>query len=63
MDNKQTRKAQWQKAAKDPLFLKDIAEIEREFLYADAESLPAFEERKDEPLISYEKMLMEDGLI
>ena len=35
---RQTRKALWQEASKDPLFLKDIAEVETEFKYADAEA-------------------------
>ena len=35
---RQTRKALWQEAAKDPLFLKDIEEVEADFKYADAES-------------------------
>ncbi|MBI4596131.1 MAG: hypothetical protein HY730_07100 [Candidatus Tectomicrobia bacterium] len=35
---RQARKALWQEAAKDPLFLKDIAEIEADFRYADAET-------------------------
>ena len=35
---RQARKALWQEAAKDPLFLKDIAEVENDFRYADAET-------------------------
>ncbi|HEX9896716.1 MAG TPA: hypothetical protein VGA85_03540 [Dehalococcoidales bacterium] len=35
---RQTRKVQWQKAAKDPLFLKDVADVEADFRYADAET-------------------------
>ena len=35
---RQARKALWQEAAKDPLFLKDIAEVETDFRYADAET-------------------------
>ncbi len=35
---RQTRKDQWQKAAKDPLFIKDIKEVENDFKYADAET-------------------------
>jgi rRNA-processing protein FCF1 len=35
---KQERKALWKAAAKDPLLLKDIEEIEDDFKYADAES-------------------------
>jgi len=35
---RQARKVQWQKAAKDPLFLKDIADVEADFKYADAET-------------------------
>lgn len=33
-----TRKARWEAAAKDPLFLKDIAQIGREFKSADSET-------------------------
>jgi hypothetical protein len=36
--NEQKQKTLWQKAAKDPLFLKDIADIENDFKYADAET-------------------------
>jgi hypothetical protein len=32
------RKALWQEAAKDPLFLKDIDVVEEDFKYADAET-------------------------
>jgi hypothetical protein len=35
---RQTRQQLWQEAAKDPLFLKDIEEIEADFKYADAET-------------------------
>jgi metal-responsive CopG/Arc/MetJ family transcriptional regulator len=35
---RQERKALWQEAARDPLFLKDIADIEEDFRYADAEA-------------------------
>ncbi len=35
---RQERKALWQEAAKDPLFLKDIEEVEADFQYADAET-------------------------
>jgi predicted transcriptional regulator len=35
---RQARKAQWQEAANDPLFLKDIADVEADFRYADAET-------------------------
>lgn len=35
---RQTRKTLWQEASKDPLFLKDIAEVETKFRYADAET-------------------------
>ncbi len=34
---RQARKALWQEAAKDPLFLKDIEEVESDFRYSDAE--------------------------
>jgi hypothetical protein len=36
--NKQARKILWQEVAKDPLFLKNIADIENDFKYADAET-------------------------
>ena len=36
---RQARKAQWQEAAKDPLFIKDIEEVEADFRYADAETM------------------------
>lgn len=36
---RQARKALWQEAAKDPLFIKDIEEIEADFRYADAEAI------------------------
>ena len=35
---RQARKALWQEAAKDPLFLKDIEEVEADFRHADAET-------------------------
>jgi hypothetical protein len=35
---RQARKALWQDAAKDKLFLKDIADIEEDFRWADAET-------------------------
>ena len=35
---KQSRKAQWEEAARDPLFLKDIEEVETAFRSADAET-------------------------
>ena len=35
---RQERKALWQEAAKDPLFLKDIEEVEAAFRTADAET-------------------------
>lgn len=34
---RQARKAQWQEAANDPLFIKDIEDVEADFRYADAE--------------------------
>ncbi len=36
---RQARKAQWQEAVKDPLFIKDMKEIEADFRYADAETI------------------------
>jgi predicted transcriptional regulator len=36
---RQARKALWQEAAKDPLFLKDVTEVEMDFRYADAETV------------------------
>jgi predicted transcriptional regulator len=36
---RQARKALWQEAAKDSLFLKDVAEVEMDFRYADAETV------------------------
>jgi hypothetical protein len=36
---RQARKALWQEAAKDPLFIKDIEEVEADFRYADAETI------------------------
>jgi cytochrome c553 len=35
---RQERKVLWQEAARDPLFLKDIADIEADFHYADSEA-------------------------
>ncbi len=35
---RQARQRLWQEAAKDPLFLKDIKEVEEVFGYADAET-------------------------
>ncbi len=35
---RQARKAQWQEAAKDLLFIKDIEEVEADFRHADAET-------------------------
>ncbi len=35
---RQARKALWQEAIKDPLFMKDIEEVESDFQYADAET-------------------------
>jgi len=35
---RQRRKALWQEAVKDPLFMKDIEDIEADFRYADAET-------------------------
>lgn len=36
---RQARKALWQEAAKDPLFIKDIEEVEADFRYADSETM------------------------
>ncbi len=35
---RQARKALWQEAAKDPLFMRDIEQVEADFQYADAET-------------------------
>ncbi len=35
---RQARHARWREAAQDPAFLKDMAEIERDFAFADAET-------------------------
>jgi hypothetical protein len=35
---KQIRAKLWQQAAKDPVFMQDIADIENDFKYADAET-------------------------
>ncbi len=35
---RQARKALWQEAAKDPLFMKDVEKVEADFRYADAEA-------------------------
>jgi len=35
---RQERKTSWQEAVKDPLFMKDIEEVEADFRYADAET-------------------------
>ncbi len=35
---RQARKALWQQAAQDPLFLRDLQEVETDFRHADAES-------------------------
>ncbi len=35
---RQERKALWQEAVKDPLFLKDIEKVEKDFQYSDAET-------------------------
>ena len=37
--NKQKRKTLWQEAAKDPLFIKDVAEVEYDFKDADIETI------------------------
>ncbi len=41
---RQARKALWQEAAKDPLFLKDVAELEMDFRYADAETVGSMDQ-------------------
>ena len=35
---RQARRALWQEAVKDPLFMRDIEEVEADFRYADAET-------------------------
>jgi hypothetical protein len=35
---KKERRTAWEEAMKDPLYLRDVAEIEADFRYADAES-------------------------
>ena len=35
---KQSRKAQWQAAANDPLFVRDVSQVEADFKYADNET-------------------------
>jgi hypothetical protein len=35
---RQARKARWQEASKDPLFLKDIEDVEADFILADGET-------------------------
>lgn len=35
---RQARRALWQEAVKDPLFMKDIEKVEADFRYADAET-------------------------
>ncbi|NLE09429.1 MAG: hypothetical protein GX631_09285 [Dehalococcoidales bacterium] len=35
---RQERKTSWQEAVKDPLFMKDIEEVEADFRYADSET-------------------------
>jgi hypothetical protein len=41
---RQTRRAQWEEAVADPLFLKDIGDIEADFRYADAETARKIDE-------------------
>ena len=36
---RQARKKMWQEAAKDPLFIKDVAEVEYDFRDADGETI------------------------
>jgi Arc/MetJ-type ribon-helix-helix transcriptional regulator len=36
---RQERKTLWQEAANDPLFMKDIEDVEADFLYADADTV------------------------
>lgn len=36
---RQARKTLWQEAVKDPLFIKDIEDVEKDFRYADAETI------------------------
>jgi hypothetical protein len=35
---RQARKARWEEAAKDPLFINDMKEVEADFRYADSET-------------------------
>jgi Arc/MetJ-type ribon-helix-helix transcriptional regulator len=35
---RQERRARWQQAARDPLFMKDVADVEADFRHADAET-------------------------
>jgi Arc/MetJ-type ribon-helix-helix transcriptional regulator len=35
---RQARRVQWEKAAKDPAFIKDISEVESDFTFADGET-------------------------
>jgi hypothetical protein len=41
---RQARKVLWQEAAKDPLFLKDVAEVEMDFRYADTETVGSMDQ-------------------
>lgn len=41
---RQARKALWQEAAKDPLFIKDIEDVTADFRYADAETAGSMDE-------------------
>jgi predicted transcriptional regulator len=40
---RQARKAKWQEAIKDPLFMKDLVEVEADFHYADAETIESID--------------------
>ena len=41
---KPSRKRRWQQAAKDPALLKDISDIEADFLVADAETAKSLDD-------------------
>jgi len=46
---RENRRKLLEEAGKDPLFLADIEEIEREFAYADAEAARMIDDDKPEP--------------
>ncbi len=41
---RQGRKTLWQEAAKDPLFIKDVEEVGKDFRYADAETVGSMDQ-------------------